>query len=50
MTPAALIRRDTTGNNNMSEAARFLGGCAIIDGPSMRVPMISRVISKDLQH
>jgi hypothetical protein len=42
MGPAALIRTDTTRGNDMSEVARFLSGCAIIDGPSlepyMRVP------------
>jgi len=35
MAPAALIRTDTTRGNDMSQAARFIGGCAIIDGPSM---------------
>jgi hypothetical protein len=48
MAPAALIRTDTTRGNDMSEAARFLGGCAIIDGPSMEPYMRDPIINNFL--
>jgi len=52
MAPAAVIKTDTTRGDAVSKAARFLGGCVLIDGPSiepyMRGPASLSILPIDL--